>query len=86
MLAEQLWRLAITATGDAMLEGFAKVKGRCSAIGRNTMAADLQEAIHTIRSLAPATPESTAVVDASLRLCDAYIKVGCKAAESKHPA
>lgn len=71
----QVWRHAIIACGEAMLEGFAKVRGRCSAIGRNTMSADLQEAVHTIRSLAPASPDISAALEASLRLCDTYIKV-----------
>ena len=58
-----------------MLDGFARVKGRCTAIGRNSMSADLQEAVHSMRSIAPSSPDITAVLDAALRLNDAYIKV-----------
>lgn len=71
----QLWRHVVSSIGDAILDGFARNKGRCSAIGRNTMSADLQETVHALRSVVPPFPELLGVVDASLRHVDAYIKV-----------
>ena len=38
----QLWRHAIHYVAEVILEGIARVKNRCSAIGRNAMSAGLQ--------------------------------------------
>ena len=35
--ALQLWKHAIRYVAEIILEGVAKLKGRCSAIGRNAM-------------------------------------------------
>jgi hypothetical protein len=38
----QLWCHAITLMGEIVLEGISRIKGRCSAIGRNAITADVQ--------------------------------------------
>ncbi len=38
----QLWCHAITLIAESALEGVARVRSRCSAIGRNAMSSDLQ--------------------------------------------
>ena len=38
----QLWCHAVTLLAEVILEGITKIKGRCSAIGRNAITADVQ--------------------------------------------
>lgn len=71
----QIWRHAIILTSEAMLEGLSKVKGRCTVVGRAQMSADLQEAVHALRAVAPVSRETTAALEALLFLNDGYIKV-----------
>ncbi|KAK9817254.1 hypothetical protein WJX72_011915 [[Myrmecia] bisecta] len=71
---QQLWRHAIAFTAEVILDGIAKVRSRCSAIGRNQMAADLQEITFALRSLAPQQPELAVCIDVNIRLVDNYIK------------
>lgn len=73
-----MWRHALAAVGEAVLEGFARVKCRCSAIGRNTMSVDLQEAMHTLKSTVPPHPDLQVALDSTMRHVDTYIKVGLK--------
>ena len=71
----QLWRHAIVVVGEVMLDSFARVRGRCSAMGRNAMAMDLQEAGHGLRNVCPKEDELRIAVDVSMRFVDNYIKV-----------
>ena len=75
----QIWRHAIILTSEAILEGLAKVRGRCTLVGRAQMSADLQEAVHALRAVTPVSRETTAALEALLFLNDGYIKVapGC---------
>lgn len=70
----QIWRQAILSTAEAVLDGFARVK-RCSAVGRAQMAADLQEAVHALRAVAPDAKPTTTALESLLFLNDGYIKV-----------
>lgn len=38
----QLWCHAIALLAEVILDGVSRIKGRCSAIGRNAMITDLQ--------------------------------------------
>ena len=38
----QLWCHAVTLIAESTLEGVARTRSRCSAIGRNAMSSDLQ--------------------------------------------
>jgi hypothetical protein len=38
----QLWCHAAALVAEVILDGISRAKGRCSAIGRNAMSADLQ--------------------------------------------
>lgn len=46
MMSVQLWCHATALIAEVILEGVTRVKGRCSAIGRNAMTADLQVPTH----------------------------------------
>ena len=46
MMSVQLWCHATALIAEVILEGVTRVKGRCSAIGRNAMTADLQVPIY----------------------------------------
>ena len=45
LMMVQLWCHAITLIAESALEGIARVKSRCSAVGRNFMSSDLQVCI-----------------------------------------
>ena len=70
----QIWRQAILALAEAILDGLAKVK-RCTAVGRAQMAADLQEVVHALRGVAPNAKPATSALETLLFLNDGYIKV-----------
>ena len=42
LMMVQLWCHAIMLIAESILEGVARVKSRCSAVGRNFMSSDLQ--------------------------------------------
>ena len=46
---------------------------------RHAMAADLVEAAHALRALAPRLPQVTAALQRSMQVADAYIKVWLQA-------
>ena len=71
----QLWRHAIALVGEVVLDSIARVRSRCSAIGRNAMAMDLSEAGHGLRNTCPHEDELRIAVDVSTRFVDNYIKV-----------
>ncbi|KAA6428997.1 MAG: hypothetical protein FRX49_01107 [Trebouxia sp. A1-2] len=56
----QLWRHAIHYVAEVVLEGIARVKTRCNAIGRNAMSSDLAEVMKGIKALAPNSPDIAA--------------------------
>ncbi|DBA88301.1 TPA: hypothetical protein ACH3X1_016771 [Trebouxia sp. C0004] len=70
----QLWRHAIHYVAEVVLEGIARVKTRCSAIGRNAMSSDLAEVMKGIRALAPNSPDIAVAIDSNQSLVDNYIK------------
>ncbi|KAK9839764.1 hypothetical protein WJX84_011037, partial [Apatococcus fuscideae] len=70
----QLWRHAIALVGEVVLDSIARVRSRCSAIGRNAMAMDLSEAGHGLRNVCPHEDELRIAVDVSTRFVDNYIK------------
>ena len=71
----QVWRHAIIMTSEIILEGLSKIRARCTVVGRAQMSADLQEAVHALRTVAPVSRETTAALEALLFLNDGYIKV-----------
>ncbi|KAK9832750.1 hypothetical protein WJX81_008241 [Elliptochloris bilobata] len=70
----QLWAHAAAAAAAAVVDGTARVRGRCSAIGRHAIAADLVEATHALRTLAPRQPAVAAAVERCMHVTDTYIK------------
>ncbi|BDA42201.1 probable Syndetin [Coccomyxa sp. Obi] len=70
----QLWCFAGTLLAEVILEGVSRIRGRCSAIGRNAISADVQEAMHALKSLAPVSATVAASLEKSSRLVDVYIK------------
>ena len=60
---------------EVVLEGLSRVQ-QCSAVGRSAMASDVQDLGYSLADLVqPTSPETTAALDASMRLVVNYIKV-----------
>ncbi|KAL0023872.1 hypothetical protein WJX79_002364 [Trebouxia sp. C0005] len=70
----QLWRHAIHYVAEVVLEGIARVKTRCNAIGRNAMSSDLAEVMKGIKALAPNSPDIAVAMDSNQSLVDNYVK------------
>ncbi|KAL3152495.1 hypothetical protein ABBQ32_001530 [Trebouxia sp. C0010 RCD-2024] len=70
----QLWRHAIHYVAEVILEGVARVRGRCSTIGRNAMSADVAEVFKGVRALAPNSPDIAVAADSNQHLVDNYVK------------
>jgi hypothetical protein len=72
----QIWRLLVAYVAEAVLEGISNSKNPCSAIGRNAMFSDVQETLHSMKTMAPLqSAELAAVYDIQSRLLGSYVKV-----------
>lgn len=66
----------MACVGEALLEGISSIKSHCTPIGRNAMLADVQEALHSCKAMAPLhTAELAATYEVQARLIANYVKV-----------
>ena len=73
----QLWRHAIHYMAEVMLEGVARIRTRCSAIGRHALSNDVREVFKAVQALVP--PEDSGIANAiasNSSLVDNYLQVG----------
>lgn len=76
-VSAQVWQHSVTHVAEVILEGLSLIKGRCTPIGRNAMFSDVQETLHSIKTIVPLqSPHLSAALEVQGRLLENYIKVG----------
>eukprot|EP00891_Asterochloris_glomerata_P005698 jgi/Astpho2/5698/fgenesh1_pg.00079_%23_105_t len=72
---QQLWRHAIHYMAEVTLEGVARIRTRCSAIGRHALSNDVREVFKAVQALVP--PEDSGIANAiasNSSLVDNYLQ------------
>eukprot|EP00884_Botryococcus_braunii_P006418 jgi/Botrbrau1/15778/Bobra.4_1s0133.5 len=71
----QIWKQAVAYVAEAVLEGISSSRSRCTAVGRNAMYSDVQETLHSLKTMAPLqTAELAAMYEIQARLLGSYVK------------